>query len=76
MKRLVWTELGAAERTAALARPEARGSAALKDAVRSIVEEVRAGGWNALVRQAERIDGSAPRLFSCLRCARRACWSR
>lgn len=62
MKRLVWAELGADKRRAALARPEARGSAALKDAVRGIVEEVRAGGWDALVRVAERIDGVAPRL--------------
>ena len=62
MKRLVWTELGPAERQAALARPEGRASAALKNGVCSIVEEVRTGGWDALVRVAERVDGSAPRL--------------
>jgi histidinol dehydrogenase len=62
MKRLAWAELDEAERRAALARPEARGSAALKDGVRAIVEEVRGGGWDGLVQVAERIDGAAPRL--------------
>lgn len=52
----------AAARGAALARPEQRGDPALQAAVRAIVEEVRAGGWDALVAQAERIDGAAPRL--------------
>ena len=49
-------------REAALARPEQRGDPALQTAVRAIVEEVRTGGWDALVAQAERIDGAAPRL--------------
>ena len=59
MKRLVWKELGAAERRAAVARPKQRTDDALQAAVRSIVEEVR-GGWRALVDIAVRIDGKAP----------------
>lgn len=43
-----------------LARPSARGDAALHDAVRAIVEDVRADGWDALVAHALRIDGAAP----------------
>ena len=46
----------------ALARPAQRGDPALQAAVRAIVEDVRAGGWDAVVAQAERIDGAAPKL--------------
>ena len=62
MKTLVWRDLDEAGRRAALARPEQRSDPALQSAVRAIVEDVRDGGWPALVRQAERIDGAAPRL--------------
>jgi len=62
VKTLVWSELDAAGRRAALARPEQRSDPALQAAVRAIVEDVRDGGWDALVRQAERIDGAAPAL--------------
>lgn len=61
MERLVWKDLDAAAREAALARPAARRDPALAATVRAIVEDVRDGGWNALVRQAERIDGAPPR---------------
>lgn len=54
--------MNAAAREAALARPQQRGDPALQAAVRAIVEDVRAGGWNALVAQAGRIDGAAPKL--------------
>lgn len=47
-------------RAAALARPRGRDDAALLDGVRAIVEAVRAGGWDALVAEAVRIDGAAP----------------
>jgi histidinol dehydrogenase len=60
MRRLVWRDLDEAERAQALARPAARASVELVAAVRAIVDDVRAGGWNALVAQAERIDGVAP----------------
>jgi histidinol dehydrogenase len=62
VKRLDWNELTAAGREAALARPAQRGDPALQAAVRAIVEAVRTGGWDALVAQAERIDGAAPQL--------------
>ena len=62
MKRLVWSALPPDERRAALARPEGRAAAKLKDRVRAIVDEVRDGGWDALTAAAKRIDGSAPRL--------------
>jgi histidinol dehydrogenase len=58
---LVWSALDEAGRRAALARPEQRGDPALREAVRAIVADVRDGGWDALVRQAERIDGAPPR---------------
>ncbi|RST29498.1 histidinol dehydrogenase [Sphingomonas ginkgonis] len=61
MKTLVWEELGPAEREAALARPAQRSDPALQDGVRSIVDQVRDGGWDALAAIAERIDGEAPR---------------
>lgn len=50
----------AAGDAAALARPDGRAGAALIEAVRAIVDEVRGGGWDALVAQAQRIDGAAP----------------
>ena len=48
---------------AALKRPGGRDEPALLDAVRAIVDDVRARGWNALVEQALRIDGAAPALI-------------
>lgn len=61
MRRLAWNELSAAERRAALARPEQRTSGELQEAVRSIVEAVRDGEWNALAEVASKIDGEEPR---------------
>ena len=60
MTPLLWTELDAAGRAAALARPAARRSPELVDGVVAILEEVRTGGWDALCRIAKRIDGFAP----------------
>ena len=62
MKTLIWSELGAAARAEALARPAGRSDPTLQAAVRAIVEDVRAGGWDALCAHAERLDGEAPRL--------------
>jgi histidinol dehydrogenase len=62
MQRFDWNALDEAGRRAALARPEARLDPALLASVRGIVDEVREGGWPALCRIAERIDGEAPRL--------------
>jgi histidinol dehydrogenase len=62
VKRLDWPLLTAEARKAALARPEQRRDPALQAAVRAIVEDVRARGWEAVIKQAERIDGAAPAL--------------
>lgn len=48
-------------RAPALTRPQGRDDAALLDGVRTIVDDVRARGWDALVQQAMRIDGVEPR---------------
>ena len=49
---------------AALRRPGGRDDPALLDAVRAIVDDVRARGWQALVEQAVRIDGATPELVA------------
>jgi histidinol dehydrogenase len=61
MRRLVWSELGEAERARAIARPEQRSNAALQAAVRAIVDDVRARGWEAAAEQGRRLDGEEPR---------------
>ncbi|WP_338504303.1 histidinol dehydrogenase [Sphingomonas kaistensis] len=60
MTPLSWSDLDVEARAAALARPPARRSPELVAGVTAILEEVRSGGWNALCRIAERIDGRAP----------------
>lgn len=60
MTPLVWSELDAAQRTTALARPPARRSAELVASVAAILEDVRTEGWEAVCRIAIRIDGFAP----------------
>jgi len=60
MRRLVWNELGAGERQAALARPEQRSDDALQSAVRAIVDDVRGRGWDAAAEHALRLDGAVP----------------
>jgi histidinol dehydrogenase len=62
VKTLIWSGLTAGGRADALARPAGRSDPALQAAVHAIVQDVRAGGWDALVAQAERLDGEAPRL--------------
>jgi histidinol dehydrogenase len=62
VKILDWNTLDMSGRAEALARPAQRSGTALKAQVRAIVERVRARGWSAVVAEAERIDGAAPRL--------------
>jgi histidinol dehydrogenase len=62
VRRLDWSSLDGRAREAALARPGQRCDPALQAAVRAIVEDVRARGWEAVIEQAERIDGAAPAL--------------
>ncbi len=64
MERLIWNDLDAAARRAALARPAARVDDGLRTAVAAIVADVRADGWSALVDQATQIDGTAPELLA------------
>jgi histidinol dehydrogenase len=62
VRTLVWTDLDAPEREAALARPQQRSEPAVLAGVREIVEDVRARGWDSVVDHAVRLDGEAPRL--------------
>lgn len=62
MRRLVWKDLAAGERDLALARPRQRRDAATLQRVREIVDDVRANGWDALVRHSLALDLEAPRL--------------
>ncbi len=59
IERFDWSDVGS--RAAALARPRGREDAALLDAVRGIVDDVRARGWDALVEQSIRIDRAPPK---------------
>ena len=61
MQRIVWNELDQVGRRTALARPVARAGEELVQSVRAIVDDVHARGWDALVEQAQRIDGQEPR---------------
>jgi histidinol-phosphate aminotransferase len=62
VKTLNWSSLDGRGRREALARPAQRSDPGLKAAVRAIVEDVRARGWEGLCEQALRLDGEAPRL--------------
>jgi histidinol dehydrogenase len=61
VKRLVWSGLSEADRQAALARPRGRSDPALQAAVRAIVDDVRARGWEAAAEHALRLDGEVPK---------------
>ncbi|WP_260482985.1 histidinol dehydrogenase [Sphingomicrobium flavum] len=60
MQRIDWTRADEAARRAALARPDLRGGPELRGRVAAIIEQVRDGGWDALCRLAENIDGVEP----------------
>ncbi|WP_293941795.1 histidinol dehydrogenase [Sphingomonas sp.] len=59
-------------RPGALDRRTRREDPAFRDAVAGIVGRVRDGGWDALVAEAERIDGAAPKLVEVAPFAARA----
>lgn len=61
MKIFNWNELGEAERTQALRRPEQRAEAKLQTTVRAIIDQVRDEGWDGLCSTACRIDGHEPK---------------
>lgn len=60
MKRLVWSELTAAARSDALARPQRRREAGVTEVVRRIFEDVEREGEAALRRWSVTLDGRAP----------------
>ena len=60
MKRLIWKELSAEQRSAALSRPVQRIDTKLRTDVHAIVERVRTGGWDGLCEISEAIDGELP----------------
>jgi histidinol dehydrogenase len=62
MKSFIWKNLSAAERKAALARPENRRDARVVDTVRMIFDDVAARGFAAVSDWSVKLDGHAPRL--------------
>ncbi|HEV2080369.1 MAG TPA: histidinol dehydrogenase [Allosphingosinicella sp.] len=64
MRTCRWSDLDEAGRRAVLARPEQRADLSLQAAVRAIVDDVRARGWEGLCDHAVRLDGEAPRLVA------------
>lgn len=70
IERFDWSDVE--RRDAALARPGGRADAGLIDAVRAIVDDVRVGGWDALVAQSRRIDNANPERIAVAPYAQRA----
>src|SRR5690348_2848079 len=58
MRRYEWTNLSAVERTRALARPQPRYNIRVRETVRTIFDEVEAGGVAAVNRWSQRLDGA------------------
>ncbi|MEG0819599.1 MAG: histidinol dehydrogenase, partial [Brevundimonas sp.] len=61
MKRIDWNKLDAAERRAALARPQQRTEGFVTSVVREIFDDVQARGGAAVTDWAIKLDGAAPR---------------
>src|SRR5690348_17314621 len=57
MKRYEWATLDAAERRQALARPQQRRNAGVRDTVRRIFAEVESEGVAAVHRWSQQLDG-------------------
>jgi len=57
MRRINWTELDAAGRVSALARPQAISDESVINGVRTILADVRENGDEALLRLTEKFDG-------------------
>ena len=74
MQRFVWTDLEAAERKAALARPAAINDVSLLDGVRAILAEVERNGDAALKRLTEKFDGVALDAFEVPKAELKAAW--
>lgn len=61
MKRIDWNKLDAAERQAALARPQQRTEGFVTSVVREIFDDVQTRGGQAVTDWAIKLDGAAPR---------------
>ena len=61
MKRIDWNKLDAAERKAALARPQQRTEGFVTSVVREIFDDVQMRGGQAVTDWAIKLDGAAPR---------------
>lgn len=61
MKRIDWNKLDAAERKAALARPQQRTEGFVTSVVREIFDDVQTRGGQAVTDWAIKLDGAAPR---------------
>ena len=72
MRRIDWPSLVESDREEVLARPEQRSEGRVRDGVRTIVEAVRDGGWNALCDIARRLDGEDPKRVEVAQLARQA----
>lgn len=64
MRRLIWSEVDAAGRTAALRRPEQQTGMETSRAVAALIAEVRANGDAALRTMTERFDGVSLESFA------------
>jgi histidinol dehydrogenase len=64
MKPFVWAGLSAADKRAALARPDQRREARVVDVVRQIFDEVEAEGEAAVSRWSQKLDGQPLRRLS------------
>jgi histidinol dehydrogenase len=67
MKRIVWSDLSAADRAAALARPARRADAGVLETVRGVFDAVRARGDAAVAELAVQYDRAAPETIAITR---------
>ena len=61
MKRIDWSSLDAAGKTAALARPAQRTAGDVTEVVRSILDDVRQRGGAAVTDWCQKLDKAPPR---------------
>lgn len=64
MKTFIWKNLSPAERRTALARPNFKDDAALREAVAAILEQVKTRGDAAVRDFAQKFDGGVPAAFA------------
>ena len=72
MKQLDWKSLSCGERVSALSRPAARCDEQQVSAVRAIVDDIVANGWDALASYCRKFDRVLPRPVATAPLARQA----